>query len=177
MNETLFLFLYSLALEYPTLSVFAVAGSDLLPYAIILLFVAFVFFKREHYKKSFLLLGTGLGAGFFARYVLVGITRLFVDSPRPFAVLESVNPLVVHEATASFPSGHAAFFGALAMVVFLVNKKAGAIFFLLALFVGTARVIAGIHWPLDIVAGIIAGTLIGWLAYLIMQKISEKMGL
>lgn len=177
MNEMLFLFFHSLALKYSTMAAFAVAGSELLPYVIILLFVAFVFFKREHYKKSLLLLGTGLGAGLFARYVLVDLIRLFVNSPRPFAVLESVNPLVVHEATASFPSGHAAFFGALAMVVFLVNKKAGVIFFLLALFVGIARVMAGIHWPLDIIAGIIAGTLMGWFAYLAMQKISEKMGL
>ena len=77
-------------------------------------------------------------------------------------VLQNVHQLIFHETSYSFPSGHAAFFAALAMVVFLYNRKAGWIYFSAALFIGFARIYTGVHWPLDVLGGLILGAVIGF---------------
>lgn len=54
----------------------------------------------------------------------------------------------------TFPSDHAAFFFALALGIFLASRRAGAIALAWTIAVTLAtRVMAGMHWPLDIVAG------------------------
>jgi undecaprenyl-diphosphatase len=45
------------------------------------------------------------------------------------------------------------------MVVFFFHKKWSFLFFVGAVLIGIARVIAGIHWPIDILGGAIIGIL------------------
>jgi membrane-associated phospholipid phosphatase len=57
---------------------------------------------------------------------------------------------------------------------FLLNRhwKLGAILACLALLGGVARVFVGVHWPVDILGGVVVGTvggIIGW-------KVTEKGG-
>ena len=75
------------------------------------------------------------------------------------------------------PSGHATFAGALAMAVFLLKKKLSIIFIIGALLIGLARIIAGVHWPVDIVAGYLVGALVSVLIYFIYMKISRAFSL
>ena len=51
--------------------------------------------------------------------------------------------------------------------MFLINKKYGYWFLSLALLNGLARVIVGVHWPIDI----LGGALIALIGFLITQKI------
>ena len=83
--------------------------------------------------------------------------RYFYYYPRPFVIFQDVNQLLLHEQTGSFPSGHASFYFALAMGVYLYNKKLGKIYFILAFLISFARVFAGIHWPFDIAGGLAVG--------------------
>jgi membrane-associated phospholipid phosphatase len=58
----------------------------------------------------------------------------------------------------SFPSDTATLYFALVTIVFLQNKKLGLLSFLWALLtVGACRVAAGLHYPSDILAGMIFG--------------------
>ena len=101
-----------------------------------------------------------------ARGIITEIIRFFYYQPRPFLILE-IQPLIAHAPTGSLPSGHAAAFFALALAVFYFNRKWGCWIFTLSLFMGLARIFAGVHWPLDI----LAGALIGLGSVFIVKKI------
>ncbi len=59
-----------------------------------------------------------------------------------------------------FPSGHATFYSALAVSMFFISRRAGTFLAIVALTVGAARIIAGVHTPLDILGGYLLGTLV-----------------
>lgn len=89
------------------------------------------------------------------------LSRLYFD-PRPF-VVGHFTPLIPHAADNGFPSDHALLTGALAAVMYFLNKKTSTALWLLALAVGAARVAAGIHHWTDIFGGFaiaIAGAII-----------------
>lgn len=112
----------------------------------------FIFFKKRRLLfESFL-------AAAVARFGITDIIRYFYNRPRPFEV-GNFSPLVPHEASGSFPSGHVAFFFALAATIFLYNRRWGAVFFIGAILVGLGRVWAGVHWYSDILGGAVVGIL------------------
>lgn len=112
-------------------------------------------------------------AAVLARFGIVELVRLLWERQRPF-VENNVNLLFSHPATGSFPSGHAAFFFGLSAAVYLYNKKAGILFFFASFLISISRVISGVHWPSDIIAGAAIGIFSGWLIHLFFEKISNK---
>ena len=123
-------------------------------------------------KKYLPMIWQAFAAAIFSRFFITEIIRWLWDRPRPF-VENQVNLLIDHANTASFPSGHAAFYFAISTVVFLYNKKAGAFFLLTSFLIALARVFVGVHWPLDIVAGAVVGILTGW-GVVVLFKIKAK---
>ena len=117
-------------------------------------------------------------AGLFARYIVKSIILLGYSLSRPYITLKDITiliPPILKEETQSFPSGHALFFFALSTVVYSYNKKLGSIFFLVSVLMGVARVTAGVHYPSDIVGGMILGILSGLLCTkLLLSKINNS---
>jgi len=101
-------------------------------------------------------------ASILSRFIIVEVIYWLWHRARPF-VNNSVNLLIEHSETASFPSGHASFYFAIASAVFFKNKKLGSLFLLGALLISLSRVFAGIHWPTDVLAGAVIGIFSGWL--------------
>lgn len=172
MNEILFRKINGLVGQNYWLDQFMVFSAEWLAYFLILLLVTpllLTFFIRSERISSWVryallewsyykeMLVISLVSAFVSRFIFVTIIRYFYHNPRPFMALENVNSLISHEATSSFPSGHASFYFALATGVYLYNKKLGYIYLGLAVLMGVARVFAGVHWPLDILAGAILG--------------------
>jgi undecaprenyl-diphosphatase len=89
-----------------------------------------------------------------------GIIGSIYHRDRPF-VTHHVIQLVQHEASASFPSNHAAAAFAVAVSIWLWRRKDGWVWFILAALIGFSRIWCGVHYPLDIVGGAIFGILIG----------------
>lgn len=73
-----------------------------------------------------------------------------------------------------FPSGHATFYSALAVSVFFIERRAGVFLGLVALTVGAARIVAGVHTPLDIVGGYLLGIFTAALVDFLAQYVSKK---
>lgn len=103
-----------------------------------------------------------------ARFGVVSFIRLFYQRPRPF--LEYPVHQLIAKNEFSFPSGHVAFFFAMAMAIYFYNKKWGAWFFAGAVLISLARVAAGIHYPTDILAGAIIGILTAWTVFYFVKK-------
>lgn len=104
-------------------------------------------FRQKVYNFSFIVLSTLL-----SRFLLTEIIRLIYNHPRPFEVLE-LTTLINHDGGGALPSGHAAFYFALALAIFFIHKRLGWWYLGATAAVALARVVAGVHWPLDIVAG------------------------
>ena len=81
---------------------------------------------------------------------------------RPFIALPGVQSLFL-ETGYAFPSGHSATIAAFAFAIFFKNKRLGYIAFVIALIIGLARVIAGVHFPLDIAGGYALGFMVAFL--------------
>lgn len=72
---------------------------------------------------------------------------------------DAVTPLFVFDP--AFPSGHTAAVATLGALVFRRNKLLGFLLFILSLIIGWARVLLGVHYPIDIVGGFILGVFLG----------------
>jgi undecaprenyl-diphosphatase len=77
----------------------------------------------------------------------------------------------------SFPSGHAANNMAVATVLILFYRRWGWFYLPVALSIAYARIYTGSHWPLDVLAGLILGVIIGRFAVWIMQFLWKQWGI
>lgn len=101
----------------------------------------------------------GLG-GYLLSGLLAQILKHLFDMPRPPAVFEHVHVLGARLTAHSFPSGHASTDGTLAMLCLCLwgvrdwRAWMGAALFLIAAY---GRIYGGVHFPLDVVTGLILG--------------------
>ena len=83
--------------------------------------------------------------------------------PRPFAFDESVRLLFYHPSDSAMPSNAATVCFSLAIAVWLRQRRWGAVMLALAIGMTLARVIGGVHYPADIIAGAWLGGIWAWL--------------
>lgn len=112
------------------------------------------------------MLVVSLTAAVIARFGVKSAILLFIERARPFATLTDARNVIgvdVGENLQSLPSGHAIFFFALASAAYEFDPRFGRWLYVSAFIISVARVIGGVHWPSDILAGAVLGILIGWL--------------
>ena len=88
-------------------------------------------------------------------YGVVQIVRLFYHRLRPFVAFHI--PHLLTDTAYSFPSAHTAVLFALATATYFFNKKLSYVIFAAGVVVGVARIMGGVHYPTDILGGIILG--------------------
>ncbi|PCI19581.1 hypothetical protein COB64_03495 [Candidatus Wolfebacteria bacterium] len=180
MNITLFYFLNDLAFRSPVLDaliIFFATHFGTLLFAGVILFLVVEKYPKEHNPLRIIRLRLNKFAVIFVSVVgswgVAGLLKEILTVPRPFLFLENVKLLFEHGGFDSFPSGHATFFAALAMALYYYNKKLGLIFGVSALIIGVSRVIAGVHFPVDIIAGFFIGIVGAWIVHLIAVKVAK----
>lgn len=92
------------------------------------------------------------------------LLKPIVARTRPFAINTDILLLLPQPADYSFPSGHTA--AAFAVVTALVGRRSrwGAACCLLAVLMGFSRLYLYVHYPTDVLGGMILGCLAGWLS-------------
>jgi undecaprenyl-diphosphatase len=111
----------------------------------------------------------GLGA------VLDGLflSLLFFRS-RPFVTLPEVNLLIDPPLTIkSLPSDHTTVAFALAVSVFILHRRIGAVLLACAFGVGLGRILVGVHYPLDVLTGALLGSLWALVVALIARHMRD----
>ncbi len=104
-------------------------------------------------KKGMIILALPLG---IAIVISETISAIYVRQ-RPFVAESNVHLLVPHGADGGMPSHHIVFMVALVASVYYYDKRTATIFAVLTLITGVARVVAGIHYPSDILVGAVIG--------------------
>lgn len=93
---------------------------------------------------------------------------------RPYEVIDGLALLVPPESSFSMPSGHAAVSFAAALAITLSCGKKGAWAYLPAALIAFSRIYVGVHYPSDVLAGMIVGTLAALIVYLVVRFAMKK---
>jgi undecaprenyl-diphosphatase len=101
--------------------------------------------------------------------VVSQVITQFWQRPRPFvAHPHDTILLVAPSSEPSFPSDHAVAAFAIAFAVAFISRRMGAAFLAGATLIAVSRVIAGLHYPADVLGGaaigLLSATVVFWLA-------------
>jgi undecaprenyl-diphosphatase len=109
-----------------------------------------------------------------ATAIIMLVLKVVIAAPRPFTVLSNVHVLLPNERGYSFPSGHASITFAIATVVYFYHKRLGIFLYLFSLLVALSRIYVGVHYPIDVLAGILLGLVIPILFHLFFKTLHRK---
>ena len=106
-------------------------------------------------------------------YLVAGdfILKPLFARPRPCDVNTAVTILVKRPHGHSFPSGHTASAFAAAFALWRQDRKLGFPALILAVFIAFTRLYLYVHFPTDILGGVVLGLALGALASLLADKI------
>ena len=140
-----------------------------------LVFLALWIWDRKHLGRNFFLFLIPV----ISVELIVQALKWLVARPRPFEALAdeiaagtvALKPILdVGISQHSFPSGHAALaFSAAVILNFLYRGKLW-ILYPLAVLISISRIYIGVHYPSDVIGGILIGTLGALLAIWIFKK-------
>ncbi len=103
------------------------------------------------------------------------VLKPIVCRERPFDVLD-LNVIGAAPTSWSFPSGHTASAFAGSVAVLMMRRRIGIALVLYACLVGISRMYLCVHWPTDVLAGAVIGTLSAIAVMLAVGRLAESRG-
>jgi undecaprenyl-diphosphatase len=138
----------------------AEALSEIGSYGIVWLAIAAVYAVWR--RRPTVLLATALAV--LLGELSSGLLKEALERDRPFVAEPLPDPIVRQPDTYSLPSGHATISFACATVLALAIPRLAVPFAVLAAAVAWSRVIVGVHYPFDVLAGAVLGLAVGLVA-------------
>ena len=102
-----------------------------------------------------------------------GILKHLVARSRPCWLDKNIPLLIPNPHDYSFPSGHTLASFEAAIMIFLHNKKWGSIALVIALLISFSRMYLFVHFPTDILGGIILAAVISISLYYLWNKLEK----
>jgi undecaprenyl-diphosphatase len=166
LNQSIFLQINYLVHSSNILDNLAILSAKYMPYFFILLEIILYFILKKKNSAIFAFMSMVLALTFNK---LIGMVYFH---SRPFVDNLGVT-LVNHLPDNSFPSDHTTFIFAIAIFSYinLDNKNIGEVALILALIGGVSRIFTGVHYPFDILGGI----LVALISSLIIYKLKVKL--
>lgn len=109
--------------------------------------------------------------------VLLGELMLkhIIQRERPFVIDTSIDTIIpIPMGKYSFPSGHSSSSAAVALSVFLQNRKLGIPLMITALMIMVSRLYFCVHFPTDIIGGLILGAAVAVAVFFMLNFIIKK---
>lgn len=160
-DTTIFAFIHEPAGRWFLLDWLDILIAVYVPYVLVAGFVYLVLkeknIKKRAYAFSWALLGMIISRG-----IITEVIRFFYDRPRPFDALGIDTVFAYAKEKAAFPSGHMAAYMTLVLPVWYLNKKWGAVYLGSVIVIGIARVYGAVHWPTDIIGGIVIAVAVSY---------------
>lgn len=98
-------------------------------------------------------------------FVLLSVFRSYNDAPRPYEAFD-IKPIIIKDTKGkSFPSRHVFSAFLIATSLYFISIPLGIALFIIGTIIAIVRVIGGVHFPRDVIAGALVGILfgiIGW---------------
>lgn len=153
MNYYIFSIINGLAGKSALLDQIMIFSAKYLVSIIPIIIVALLLARKTENKKAAIFITISVGLSLLLGY----ITKGFYYHPRPFAMGLGLD-LVPDDFTSSFPSSHTTSMFALSFATLFIKRyKLAVMSFILAFIVGFSRIFIGVHFPFDILGGIIYG--------------------
>lgn len=104
------------------------------------------------------------------------IIKNMFDRVRPFMYDEAIKQrlLIKLPHDSSFPSGHSSASMAAAISIFIYNKKMGIPAILIALLIAFSRLYLFVHFPTDVLTGLILGIIYAILSAVLVKFLNDK---
>ena len=93
-------------------------------------------------------------------WTAAALIKHFFPTIRPFVLNGGGTGVLIPPTDGAFPSEHTVIAFALAVTVFMHDRRVGWWFLASALIIGVARIVANVHYPVDIVGGAFLGTIV-----------------
>lgn len=126
--------------------------------------------QRSWRKTGVVLLLALLIEAFFCNIVLKNLVAM----PRPFTLHENVQLLISAPHDYSFPSGHTGAAFASAAALYFSRARYWIVVFVLAVLIAFSRLYLYVHFPTDVLAGIVLGIASAWLAEQCVSAIGRR---
>lgn len=111
----------------------------------------------------------------FSSIIVNLVLKLIVARTRPYEVVPGLTLLVQRAWDYSFPSGHAAASFSAAWIIFRkAPRKYGIPALVLAALISFSRLYVGIHYPTDVVCGILVGLFCAWMTMKIWPMLCSR---
>lgn len=150
----------------PVITLLGDAGIFWIAVAVVLLFI-------PKYRK----IGLGMGAALIIGLLVCNVTlKPLIARPRPYDYQlehfgKSIQLLIATPHDFSFPSGHTLASFEAATVLLLENRKMGIPAMILACLIAFSRMYLYVHYPTDVIASVILGTIFGIIGYFLTRNI------
>ena len=102
------------------------------------------------------------------------VLKDLIARPRPCHIDETIELLVSRPSSYSCPSTHSGWAFAAATSIFLNNKKFGLLTYIVAILIAFSRLYLFVHFPTDVLLGIVLGILFAYISNKVINKIYEK---
>lgn len=134
------------------------------------------YFKNllKYNKNGLIIAGLVALSAILADQISAHLIKDLVGRHRPCQELQNIHLLISCGSGKSFPSSHATNNFAAAVILSHFFKKNKLIFFSISSLVAISRVFVGVHYPIDILAGAILGSLISITLLYVYKKVEKS---
>lgn len=165
MNEALFMSIYHLSGQSTVLDNLMIYITNYALYLVYLIVIVLAVKRRQTEGKALIIIALTL----VLASIIAKLLRVVIIEDRPYVTLD-IQPLIQESWPKSFPSLHAMFSWIVAFGYWISGSKLTWLMVTIAIIISFSRIYLGVHYPFDILGGIILAGLSSLLAKYLLKR-------